>query len=175
MGWTELHDHLSLRGRPDTDVRTSSRSCRPQPLAVEGCHPGGSCSEADHRGVGSFVGEISITKPGTGVLPALFRDPLQKLASKLLAPRNKDHRIADIEITDLTALIEAPPVPGRSRKAHLASLRNPKVPRTRHDLTIQGEYAISLVIFEVIPIVESTRRWPSVAMNARWPSEVTVR
>ncbi len=146
MVWTEHHDCLSLRARPDTDARTSSPSYRHQPFAVEGHYPEGICSEADHRGVGSLVGELSITESGAGVRPVLFGYPFDKLASKLRhAPRDEDHRIADVEIANLTALIEAPPVSGGSRKAHLASLRDPNITSCRHDLSIQGESDICLV------------------------------
>ena len=108
--------------------------------------PEGPRSEAGHRGAGSLVGEVSITEARASVLPVLLGDPIEKLASKLRhAPRDEDQRIADVQVADLTAVVEPPPVPGRSRQAHLAPLRNPNIPCCGHDPSIQGEISNCLV------------------------------
>src|SRR5271166_3684997 len=153
MGWIKPHDDLTLLELPGTDVRTNSPSCRRQPFAAAVLFPGAPGLEAGHQGVGSLVGEVSITEAGASLPPVLLRDPFEKLASKLRnAPGDEDHRITDIQIADLTPLIEAPPVPGRSGKAHLAPLRNPNIPCCCHHLSIQGEIGdclVSIGIFQI--------------------------
>ena len=57
----------------------------------------------------------------------------------------RQDRIPEIEVPDLTTLIETPPVPCRGRQAHLATLGHPQLTRLSHGRSLQGEGALCLV------------------------------
>jgi len=84
--------------------------------------------------------KLGIPEPRRGFRPMLVGDRRQKVATKCLDPTGKHQKcIAKVEVADLTALFESPPISRRGREAHLAPNRNPEFASLLHGTKLHSK------------------------------------
>jgi len=78
--------------------------------------------------------------PIAGVVPVGVGHCIEHASAKRAgAARDDDDGVAEIEVPDITALIEAPAVPRRGGEAHLAPGRDAEIAGGSHGFISQGE------------------------------------
>lgn len=133
---------MSHRAPPGTVSRTSSRSSRDRSVAVlvardRAARPRGLDRRRARR---SLVRQVRIPEPFGRSLPVVFRDRFEQQTPQSPNVAGHDHDgIAEVEVPDVTTVVEPPTTPCSRREAHLASRGHSQISGSCHGGILQGD------------------------------------